>query len=49
MEDMATGVLPELTTLCRYGDLWTPSVARAAERLVATRRLSGHMVQLADP
>ena len=45
MED-AAGILPELTTLCLgvYQKSWTPSVAKAAEQFVATRRLAGRTV-----
>ncbi|KAH9991016.1 hypothetical protein BJV77DRAFT_1150747 [Russula vinacea] len=45
MED-AAGVLPELTTLYLSGYRRTPSVAKAAEQFVATRRLAGRMVHL---
>jgi hypothetical protein len=46
MDDIAAGVLPELTTLHLYGYNWTPSVAKAAEQFVATRRDLGHTVNL---
>jgi hypothetical protein len=46
MDDIAAGVLPELTTLCLYGYLWTPSVANAVEQFVATRRDLGNTVNL---
>jgi hypothetical protein len=46
MDDIAAGVLPELTTLRLYGYNWTPSVANAAERFVATRRDLGQTVNL---
>ena len=49
MEDVAVGVLPELTTLCLYEYHSTPSVAKAAEQFVATRRLSGRTVDLKSP
>ena len=45
MED-AAGVLPELTTLSLSWNLGTPSVAKAAEQFVATRRLSGRTVHV---
>jgi hypothetical protein len=45
MED-AAGVLPELTTLSLSGYHHTPSVAKAAEQFVATRRLAGRTVHL---
>ena len=45
MED-AAGVLPELTTLYLSGYRRTPSVAKAAEQFVATRRLAGRTVHL---
>ena len=44
MED-AAGVLPELTTLRLFG-YSTPSVVKAAEQFVATRRLSGRTVHV---
>ena len=44
MGDMATGVLPELTTLHLYGS--TPSVAKAAELFVTTRNLSDRTIYL---
>ena len=46
MDDIAAGVLPELTTLRLYGYNWTPSVAKVAEQFVATRRDLGHTVNL---
>jgi hypothetical protein len=49
MGDMAAGVLPELTRLRLNGYRSTPSVAKAAERFVATRRLSGRMIHLTEP
>jgi F-box-like len=49
MEDVATGVLPELTTLCLYEYHSTPSVAKEAEQFVATRRLSSRTVDLKSP
>ena len=45
MED-AAGVFPELTTLYLSGYRRTPSVAKAAEQFVATRRLAGRTVHL---
>ena len=45
-EDMATGVLPELTSLYLSWYRSSPSVAKAAERFVASRRLSGRFVSL---
>ena len=47
MED-AAGVLPELTTLSLFGYRLTPSVAKAAEQFVATRRLAGRTVHLTN-
>ena len=48
-EDMATEVLPELTSLRLNGYRKSPSVAKAAEKFVATRRrLSGRTVYLTD-
>ena len=46
MEDMAVGVLPELTTLRLGRYRSTASVAKAAEQFVATRKLSGRTVEL---
>ena len=48
VEDMATEVLPELITLCLNEYLNSPSLSKAAEQFVATRRLSGRTVYLAD-
>jgi hypothetical protein len=48
MGDMAAGVLPELTRLHLEGYLSTPSVVKAAERFVATRRLAGRTVFLTN-
>jgi hypothetical protein len=48
MEGIAGGVLPDLTSLCLNGYRSTPSVAKAAEQFVATRRLSGHTVDLTE-
>ena len=48
-EDMAAGVLPELTTFRLYGYPSDPSVVKAAEQFVVTRRLSGHRVDLKNP
>jgi hypothetical protein len=45
-EDMAAGVLPELTSLRITGYISSPSVVEAAEQFVATRRLSGRTVSL---
>ena len=39
-------VLPELTSLCLKGYRRSPSVAKAAEQFVATRKLSGRTVYL---
>ena len=47
MED-AAGVLPELTTLSLPWNVRNPSVVKAAEQFVATRRLSGRTVHLTD-
>jgi hypothetical protein len=47
-EDMATGVLPELTCLHLEGYRDSPSVAKAAEQFVATRRLSNPTIYLTD-
>jgi hypothetical protein len=47
-EDMATEVLPELTSLRLSGYRSSPFVAKAAEQFVATRRLSGRTVSLDD-
>ncbi|KAH9991028.1 hypothetical protein BJV77DRAFT_560787 [Russula vinacea] len=49
MEDLAPGVLPELTKLHLYGYPSIPSVAKAAEQFAATRRLSGRTVDLKGP
>ena len=49
MEDLAPGVLPELTKLRLYGYPSIPSVAKAAEQFAATRRLSGRTVDLKGP
>jgi hypothetical protein len=45
-EDMAAGVLPELTSLHLSGYRKSSSVAKAAEQFVATRKLSGRTVNL---
>jgi hypothetical protein len=45
-EDMATGVLPELTRLYLNGFRKSPSLVKAAEQFVATRRHSGRTVSL---
>ena len=46
-EDMAAGlVLPELNRLSLSGYRDSPSVAKAAEKFVTTRRLSGHAIHL---
>jgi hypothetical protein len=45
-EDMATGVLPELTRLYLNGFRKSPSVVKAAEQFIATRRHSGRTVSL---
>jgi hypothetical protein len=45
-EDMATGVLPELTSLRLKEYHSSPPVAEAAEQFIATRRLSGRTVTL---
>jgi hypothetical protein len=46
-ENMAAGlVLPELNRLSLYGYRDSPSVAKAAEKFVTTRRLSGHAIHL---
>ena len=45
-EDMATAVLPELFSLHLEEYSGAPSVVEAAERFVATRRLSGRTVFL---
>jgi hypothetical protein len=45
-EDMATGVIPELTRLYLNGYRKSPSVAKAAELFVAARRHSGRTVSL---
>jgi hypothetical protein len=47
-EDVATEVLPELTRLRLKEYRKSPSVAKAADQFVATRRLSGRMVALFD-
>jgi hypothetical protein len=47
-DDMAAGVLPELTKLHLEGYRSSPSVATATEQFVATRRLSGRRVHLTD-
>jgi hypothetical protein len=46
MGDMAAGVLPELTKLHLSGYRKSPSVAKDAERFVATRKVSGRTVVL---
>jgi F-box-like len=46
MDDIAAGVLPGLSTLRLNGYNLTPSVAKAAEQFVATRRDLGHTVNL---
>ena len=46
MDDIAAGVLPELTTLHLEGYIGTPYVAKAAEEFVATRRDLGRTVNL---
>jgi len=45
-EDMATGVLPELTQLSLEGYRKSPAVAEAAEHFVAARGLSGRTIHL---
>jgi hypothetical protein len=45
-EDMATAILPKLFSLHLEEYSRTPSVVEAAERFVATRRLSGRTVFL---
>ena len=45
-EDMTPEVLPELTSLQLGGYRRFPSVAKAAEKFVTTRRLSGRIVSL---
>jgi hypothetical protein len=45
-EDMATGVLPELTRLYLKGYRKSPSVVKAAEQFVAARRQAGRTVSL---
>ena len=45
-EDMATGVLPELTLLRLSGYLKSISITKAAEQFIAMRRLTGHTVSL---
>ena len=47
-EDMATGVFPELNSLYLEGYGKSPSVAKAAEQFVATRRQSGQTIDLSD-
>ena len=47
-EDMTMEVLPELTRLRLSGYRKSPSVAKAAEQFIATRRLSGRTVTLLD-
>jgi hypothetical protein len=47
-EEMATEVLPELTRLRLKGYRKSPSMAKAVEQFVATRRLSGRTVSLFD-
>ena len=47
-EDMATEVLPELTTLRLIGYRNSLSVEKAAEKFVDTRRLAGRTVYLTD-
>jgi hypothetical protein len=46
MEDMAAEVLPELTSLNLWGYCGSPSLVKAAEQFVSTRRLSGRTVTL---
>jgi len=46
METMDIGVLPELASLSLNGYRKSPSVAKAAEEFVATRRVSGRAVSL---
>ena len=48
VQDMATEVLPELTTLRLIGYRSSLSVEKAAEKFVATRRLAGRTVYLTD-
>jgi hypothetical protein len=45
-EDMAAGVLPELTSLHLSGYRGSPSVEKAAEQFVDTREFSGRAVRL---
>ena len=45
-QDMATGVLPELTHLYLKGYRQSPSVAKAAAQFVAARRHSGRTISL---
>jgi hypothetical protein len=45
-EDMAAGVLPELTSLFLSGYYSFPTVAKTVEQFVATRRLSGRTIRL---
>jgi len=45
-EDMATEVLPTLRTLTLRGYRKSPSVAEAAEKFAAMRKLSGHQLTL---
>jgi hypothetical protein len=47
-EDVTIEVLPELTRLRLSGYRKSPSVAKAAESFIATRRLSGRTVSLLD-
>jgi hypothetical protein len=48
MEDMAAGVLPELSSLRLSGYRGSPSVVKAAGKFVATRKLSGRTVTVFD-
>jgi hypothetical protein len=48
VEDMATEVLPELTWLRLKEYRKSPSVAKAAEQFVATRKLSGRTISLSN-
>jgi hypothetical protein len=45
-EGMAAGVLPELATLTLWKYHTSPSMTKAAEQFVATRKLSGRTVSL---
>jgi hypothetical protein len=45
-EDMNAEVLPELIRLFLWGYHLFPTVAKAAERFVATRQLAGRTVDL---